>query len=287
MIDVYWWSNKRSGGGDKENFGDYLVPYLLDKTTIQKYRWVAPNNDKILKFFNKKHYFVIGSILRKATKNTIVWGAGIIEENEKVENARFLAVRGPLTRKRLMDFGYQVPERYGDPAVLISLFNNKENTNDKKYIGIIPHFVDYQKVYQMYSDKKNFKVIDLLTNNPQQVLDEISKCKFTLSSSLHGIIVSHALNIPSLWMKVSDNLYGDDVKFFDYFLSVNIKYDNIIEYKNYSEYHIRDIFDENSKISMPKIENFNRLIFDLIETFPFRRSRLFKNAISSYKEQNV
>jgi hypothetical protein len=45
----------------------------------------------------------------------------------------------------------------------------------------------------------------------------------TYSSSLHGVIVSHAFGVPSIWMASSKPLHGDGVKFDDYFASCNAK----------------------------------------------------------------
>jgi hypothetical protein len=37
-----------------------------------------------------------------------------------------------------------------------------------------------------------------------------------VSSSLHGIIVAHAFGIPAAWLRWSDKLSGDGVKFRDH-----------------------------------------------------------------------
>ncbi len=53
------------------------------------------------------------------------------------------------------------------------------------------------------------------------MIENINKCEFIASSSLHGIITADAYNIPSLWIKLSNNIIGGHFKFQDYMLSVN------------------------------------------------------------------
>ncbi len=282
MIDVYWWSKVKSEKSDKENFGDLLVPFLLSKLTSLRFRWSRPHKKKYFKVFKKKHYLMIGSIIRFANLHSIVWGSGIIDSNDNVAKATFLGVRGPHTRKRLLSLGYNVPERYGDPALLLALFF-KQNKNQIKYkYGIIPHYVDYDEVCKDYANVPNVKVIDVLTNTPETVIDEILKCEFTLSSSLHGIIVSHALGIPSLWLKVSDRLTGDDIKFYDYFDSLHLNIGKHITYKQYNVDELDEIFRANETESMPLKKNLNKVLLDLIKSFPFKKSKQFKRAIKTY-----
>jgi hypothetical protein len=56
----------------------------------------------------------------------------------------------------------------------------------------------------------------------EKVIDKIVSCTFTISSSLHGIVVSHAYNINSLWVRFADTLgkgpvdLKGDFKFRDY-----------------------------------------------------------------------
>jgi len=68
----------------------------------------------------------------------------------------------------------------------------------------------------------NILVIDVC-DDVETVIDNIRKCKKTLSSSLHGIIMSHAYGINCAWIKFSNYVFGDDVKFLDYSYSLNLR----------------------------------------------------------------
>lgn len=281
MVDVYWWSRVRENNEKYENFGDALVPYLLDKMTSQRYKWIIPNSNRVLRIFKKKkHYIIIGSILRRATSHSVVWGGGIMFRDSVVPNAKFLAVRGPLTRERLVQLKYDVPCKYGDPGLLITLFNQSKKYKNFKF-GFIPHFLDYNDVFETYRDNKEIKIINLLTNQPQNIIDEINDCEFIISSSLHGIIVPHALGIPSLWMKVSEKLQ-DDIKFYDYYASLDIKAAHPLSFGRYTLEEFKDMFENYSEWTLPKRENLNQVLKDLIETFPFKKSKQFKKAIKTY-----
>lgn len=287
MIDVYWWSKARFEDSKLENFGDALVPYLLRNSTSEAFQWVKPNTKTQFKFFKRKHYLIIGSIISAATKHSIVWGSGIIHSKEKVKKAKFLAVRGPETRNRLLELGYNVPEVYGDPALLLALFF-KQKAEDIKYeYGIVPHYVDYDHVKEKFSKQDNIKIINLLTDDVEDVIHQFLQCKQILSSSLHGLIVAHAFRIPALWTKVSDKLTGDDIKFEDYFSSVNLTTPKPIEFKQFDFNELKNIFEENQMSSLPSIQNLNKVIKDLTRTFPFQKTKEFKLLVRSYFESHV
>ncbi|HFZ2104221.1 TPA: hypothetical protein ACIJ01_005551, partial [Klebsiella pneumoniae] len=79
---------------------------------------------------------------------------------------------------------------------------------------------------------KNIKVIDLKTKDIEFVVDEIISCEYILSTSLHGVIVAQAYDIPTLWIKHND-INTDGIKFYDYFDSVGIKpYDGFEDYES-------------------------------------------------------
>jgi len=95
----------------------------------------------------------------------------------------------------------------------------------KKYkLGIIPHFVDYKTVKASpIAQDPRVLVIDLKTRDVDHILRQLWQCERTVSSSLHGVIVSVAYGIPTRWVMLGNRLYGDQVKFFDFFLSLEPK----------------------------------------------------------------
>lgn len=190
------------------NFGDILNKWLVEKISGQTVELAKPGPEV---------HICIGSILKFVTPNMHVWGTGAMRlEDKPSPHAYYYAVRGPITRQLILAHGGNCPEVYGDPALLLPRYYHP--TVEKKYkLGIIPHYVDYKAVKEKYP---NYKVINLLNANPLEVVDEILECEETVSSSLHGLIVSQAYGVPSALVDTIDGkLSGDGTKFTDYFLS--------------------------------------------------------------------
>ncbi len=210
---IFWWR----GGSNNKNFGDLITSYIYQKIKGKKPAWCNKKNTK------EPVYFGSGSIigLCKGWKNVVIWGSGIMNSDDSFDRPnKILCVRGPLTRKRFLELGYDCPEIYGDIGLLLPNFY-QPLTEKKIKIGIIPHFTDYELCKKLFSDMENFEIIDV-GDDVESVVDQICKCERTMSSSLHGIIVSHAYNIKSCWVKFSDNLFDDSVKFLDYYYSINL-----------------------------------------------------------------
>ena len=206
VINVIW------SGPHKPNWGDELNKTLVSYLSGGEVQYGTRVD---------KHYLCIGSILRLANENSVVWGSGFIKENEEAAGeGLFLAVRGPLSRNKLLDQGFSCPQIYGDPALLLPRFYNPPIT--KKYkLGIIPHYIDQDNEWlDQFKDNPNVNIINILNPNVLEFVDEIKKCDVILSSSLHGIICGDAYGIPSYWIKLSDKVIGEGFKFRDYFLSV-------------------------------------------------------------------
>lgn len=267
---IYWWEKPDSDGYG--NYGDILAPYLAHKLSGKEIVKVEhPMKWKYRLFFKHPLYVTVGSIIKEASKKSIVWGSGIIKKNEKVRAATFLAVRGPRTRARLLELGYKVPEVYGDPAFLLPNFI--ENNVVKKYeLGIIPHYVDYDEIVKIFASDTRVKIINLMTDDVEKTTREILECKKTVSSSLHGVIISHSYEIPSLWVKFSNKLAGDNIKFYDYFESVGIHNTNEIvvpkEEMNYEKF--LELFETDSAQSMANTELMELRKNQLLSSCPFK-----------------
>lgn len=159
----------------------------------------------------------VGSVISALRKNDVVWGTGAMRDKKIVAPAgvRFLAVRGPKTRALIS--GAQVPEVYGDPAILLPLIYQPK-VEKTHVVGYLPHYVDKQIVMTKYAVAPGIsKIIDIQTPW-QNVVKEVLSCEKIISSSLHGIIIAEAYGIPVVWEKYSDGIIGGDFKFQDYFL---------------------------------------------------------------------
>jgi len=173
---------------------------------------------------------VIGSTIDMlCKKNTEVWGAGIIDQNKplRCKPSKVYAVRGPLTRKKLLEQGVKCPEVYGDPALLIPHYY-KPKVKKKYLFGFIPHRSNLDRIDDFTVDgvrlskRKDILVIDLSKYDKwTDIVDQICSCENVLSGSLHGLIVAEAYGIPNLWIEYGKSLIGGHFKFHDFFLSIS------------------------------------------------------------------
>lgn len=238
----------------EDNFGDFIIPYLLNNFCDKKdysYDFNDSNNPKIIS---------CGSIMRLCNENSIVYGSGIRDINQNIKKGIIKIVRGPLTRNRLLQIGCYCHNIYGDPGLLLPLYYNP-NIKKTHKLGIIPHIIHYNKVKEMYKNNKDIKIINLRTRNIEYIVDEILSCEKTISSSLHGLITSDAYNIPNKWVKFDNNINGDDTKFYDYFLSVKRNDTKFIDCMNFK--HIpKNTYDKIGKVSIDfDVERLNQRFF--------------------------
>lgn len=306
-INLYWFKYSKGKG----NFGDELNPYIISKLTNLPFRYINANlvNDNKLLAFRKifyllrhrmiglkefKAYFIynfisrptvflcIGSILKHCEyRKALVWGSGIISSQSVVPKGKYLAVRGEKTQERLQNLGLPRAKAIGDPAILLPKIYEPKQTKKHK-LGIIPHVAHYEKVAMQFN-KEEIIVIDLL-GDIEEIIDNIRACDFTISTSLHGIIVSHTYGVKSIWSTLSSiNLAGDNIKFADYFSSVNIDLYNPIEMSSLkqmsAEKIIEKIQSEYLGYLLPRYSTINEIQNNLLEVFPFPLKKKFKNLI--------
>jgi len=241
MIKAYWYKgygyNNFSG-----NVGDILTPIILKYLTGEEIRHRSGE-------IKNGRVFACGSIVENIKDNDIVWGSGLIQpmKLEKKQNVKILAVRGKATRKALIETGYDCPEIYGDPAMLMpKIYPNEFKTfypvsseesyaNDKleRYydIAYIPHYIERQE----YSDWFRGYQINII-NEPKRFIMELLQCKKIVTSTLHGYILAKAYGIPVEYVQLTNKIIGGMYKFCD-FLSGLKEYDENKFINSFKEYY--------------------------------------------------
>lgn len=204
------------------NWGDYVNKMLAELISGQN---VIP-----YEFNHGPSVAMVGSILPWAMdKETIVWGSGCLDSKselwkcvEKPKEVR--AVRGPLTRNVLLEYGIDCPEVYGDPVLLFPRYYHPQVLDKKYKYGVIFHVSTLIEAKKWIDDNKNEEILWI---NPakfsdwHEFIDQICSCEVILSSSLHGVIVADAYKIPNMWVSLIEKEHPDsNFKFKDYYMSV-------------------------------------------------------------------
>lgn len=214
---VYWW-DKRS------NFGDAVGPWLIERMT-----GLSPVNARNTNISNRP-LFTVGSIIGQLTRDAAdIWGSGLIaplegarlEKLSGLSDIKVHAVRGTATREELISkLGWSVPEVYGDPALLLPRFLTPEHGQPSEgKISVVPHYV-HAKYFKSVTGK-DLHVVDV-KQGLETVVSEIAASRICVSTSLHGVIVAQAYNVPWVWLRIHDHkLGGDQFKFDDFFSTLD------------------------------------------------------------------
>lgn len=262
---------------EKKNLGDSLSPFIVSGLSGENVSHFNSNIDlsltnlftrlvRAIKRFSfleichilgsyHRHIMAIGSILEYANKNTSVWGTGFITLNGECKANNIYAVRGKYTAKRLEELGFDTSNIvYGDPALLLPLLVNP--AKEKKYvIGIIPHWREVDRFISQHGNQ--FHIIDIRTDDVKAFVEDLTSCKYILSSSLHGIIIAHAYGIPALLIEKREEKEYGYFKYNDYFSSVGIEPYHWIDFdagllKN--EQGIQSLFDKYVGQTLPQTD---------------------------------
>ncbi|MGI5922659.1 MAG: polysaccharide pyruvyl transferase family protein [Lentisphaerae bacterium] len=204
----------------EHNFGDDVNLPLVEALTGQKaipYKFTFGTRTKDV-------FLIIGSIIEDySLPNAVIWGAGLIDiPSKKITPPRKVcAVRGPLTRAELLKQDIACPEVYGDPAILLPAIY-RPGVSKKYRLGIIPHVADKKlpAVQQLIQTlpPDDATLIDMEKyGHWRLLLDRLCECETIISSSLHGVVLADAYQIPNRWVEFSDNVTGAGFKFRDYY----------------------------------------------------------------------
>lgn len=216
-VNTTWWTRRA-------NFGDLFGPILVHTITgrpVVHHRYADTD---------RRPLYTVGSVLTfRDVPGSTVWGSGLIrpltagEERAMREwtRPRIHAVRGRLTRHELVErLGWDVPEVYGDPALLAPRLMPPANRSGGGRPVVIPHGVHED----LFRDRPD--LLDVVTpvspsQGPQAVIDRVAGASHVLASSLHGVLTAHAFGVPWTWLRITDQpLLGDEFKFEDFFTGI-------------------------------------------------------------------
>lgn len=215
-ISAYW--------AQIENWGDQLPKVLIERFSGKKVVYSTQPNK----------YVTVGSIIDHKTikAGDIIWGTGCMWRAPQLitKGVKICAVRGPLTRNIALKQGLDCPEIYGDPGLLMRHIYCPEITSKHK-IGLIPHYIDYKHCKHLINISDDLLLIDI-TEGIEEVINAAAQCDIILSSSLHGLILGDSLNKPSAYVRMSNNVCGEDFKFEDYILSTGREFTGCCDWRN-------------------------------------------------------
>jgi pyruvyltransferase len=239
---LYWWKPRKKYKifPRKLNVGDALSPYVVWHT-MQIKGAVKP----------KHKMLAIGSILNHARTGDLIWGTGYNSVKDPsayvFKDLDVRAVRGPLTKDFLEKRGIEVPDVFGDPGILSSLYFPHADTQDLEYL-VIPHINEH---------KYKFCSANVLETkgSVNKFMSTIVRAKKVISSSLHGIIIAESFGIPSVLLK-NNNGEGDE-KYFDYYLGTNR-----------SDFPICKTLEEALNVRPCNLPDVNAIQKRLIQAFP-------------------
>ena len=245
------------------NVGDLISPYLVNKITM---RATHRARTSVL-----PRLLGVGSILGLVTPNSYVWGSGFMSPDHVGTNTaspeKITAVRGKKTLDLLMKSTQLRGDlALGDPALLMPRFYKPEVKIVEGRIGIVPHYVDYKFTKQLLSEIDASVFIIDVRAEPEAFIDDLVSCQAVISSSLHGLILSDAYNIPNAWVRFSDNVGGGTWKFYDYYSTTTTP--------NRSALSLKCNRDIEHMINYPnsifQVSHFQESLDNLINCFPKR-----------------
>lgn len=211
-------------GPVKENWGDAVAPVIAGHFSGKR----IVNQRDVFNLARRDVYTTIGSMLGSIEGSTVVvWGSGFVDSRAtlRCRPKRICAVRGPLSRAKLIEQGVDCPETFGDPALLYPMIYRPEVERTHR-LGIIPHFREHDmEVVDRLRRQDDVLVIDI-RSGLHRVADDINRCHHIASSSLHGLVAADGYGIPAIWIRFSDRPTGDGFKFRDYLESTGSRTDD-------------------------------------------------------------
>lgn len=238
-VNLHWWKMN----GELQNIGDYLSPVIC-KHMIKHHGISNCASRK-----RNTHLYAVGSIIDGGYQNATIWGSGLLYGDKThwwriFRKLDIRCVRGPETRRVLINNGYDCPECYGDPALLMPLFYSPDSTEKIYKYRVIQHYSYGNSVPNC---------LDPLTDDWKHFIDELVQSERIISNSLHGIILAEAYGIPAVLLKHDMNMF----KYRDYYYSTG-RYD----------FPVANSVEEALYMEPAPLPNVKELQNNLLKSFP-------------------
>jgi len=253
FVAAYWM--------ELSNLGDAITPFLIEKMTGKKAYHANPLDDV-------RKYMITGSILNWDVKKAVVYGCGLANKNDIVPTDKEIhGVRGVLTGDILKRQSIDFQEIYGDPALLLPRFVQPSEQHEKTKIGVLPHYVDQHIVISKNLEWGNDVIFLDILGDLHTLIDQINQCKIVYASTLHGIIFCHAYGIPCYWTKFSDNVLGDDMKFYDHYTALYVPVADVqfLDLRGFSKIDFKKL---PQKPYIPNFDTIKHVEQRLFDNFP-------------------
>jgi pyruvyltransferase len=170
------------------NFGDLLGPMIVSKIVV---------DNNLAEPAVPRRLLAVGSILNLARTGDVIWGIGAngktLDRPASYRELDIRAVRGPLTRTFLQAKGYEVPEIYGDPGLLVGSLWPREQTARgflPRAATVVPNLNDMH-----HAAGRSDAIAP--TTDIWETLGTIASSDLVVGSSLHAIVVAESFGIPA------------------------------------------------------------------------------------------
>jgi hypothetical protein len=216
-IPAFWWDGR-------VNFGDLTGPWIVSALTGRRpvnVRGTLAHSGAVMS---------VGSVINMLERPGYnIWGSGLlaplnsgtVRRLRARKPARIAAVRGRLTWHELSTgLGWDLPDVLGDPALLLPrIYQPSANA---KCIGepvFLPHYKHKTLVPPRLAG--DMAVIDV-EQEPKSVVSAIAAASHVVATSLHGLIVAQAYEVPWTWLQIEgEELAGNQFKFEDFFSTLD------------------------------------------------------------------
>lgn len=227
-------------GKYQKNFGDLLTPLILD---YYLKRYISPHYHIQYRSFHpmkiRPQIVGMGSLLDNIPSHYSghIWTTGNAQPGFRLQlNHRDVCIHAVRGRLTLDSIDIEHPPKIspqkmalGDGALLLPRIFPRTNPPDV-VLGLVPHVCDYDTVHSWthWNSNPNIMILNL-RDDPSCILEQIKRCHYVLSSSLHGLVVADAYGIPNGRFQVttSQQIVGGSWKFQDYYTCFDIDPDYI------------------------------------------------------------